>query len=229
MKGIYLDNAATSWPKPKSVIKNMEKYFYKIGGSAGRSGHWRAIEAGRIVLSAREALGEVLNIQDESHLVFTKNGSEALNLAIQGILKPGDHVVTTSMEHNSVLRPLAALKNKGITVSYVEGNSEGKVDTFVIEEFITEKTRLVILTHASNITGTINDIYAVSQICRKKGILLLVDAAQSAGVIPLDLKDLKADFVAMAGHKGLMGPQGTGALYIRDKELIQPILWGGDR
>lgn len=227
MKVLYLDNAATSWPKPSTVLRGMAHYFRHVGGNAGRSGHRRSIEAARVVYRARSTAGILLGIEDESHLIFTKNATEGLNLVISGVLEPGDHVVTSSMEHNSVLRPLEALRQRGIEITCVDGDSEGRVGVDQIEGAVQPNTKLVVLTHASNITGTINSVAEVGAMCRRKNTLFLVDAAQSAGVLPMEEVVRNSDFVAFTGHKGLLGPQGTGLLYIRDPGLLKPIVWGG--
>ena len=232
MKEIYLDNAATSWPKPESVIRAMENYFHNIGGSSGRSGHRRAIQAGRLVLGARSLAAEVLGVRDDSKIIFTSNTTSALNLVISGIFNSDEiirssHAVTTTMEHNSVLRPLNRLASRGLKVTHVPGDSCGRVSPEAVGSAITDTTKLVVVTHASNICGTVNDVEAISRICREKAVPLLVDGAQSAGVVPLDLESIDADFFACAGHKGLLGPQGTGLLYVKDKDGLDAVVTGG--
>lgn len=225
-KGIYLDNAATSWPKPKAVCRGMKNYLRKCGGNPGRSGHKRAIEAARIVFEARDALSELFSIEDPAKIIFTKNATEAINMVLHGMLRRGDHVVTTSMEHNSVLRPINALREKGVDVTFVPGNDIGIIDPAAIENACKDTTKLIAFGHASNVTGTVQDLKRVSEICRKKNILFLVDAAQSAGVIPINCREIPIDFLAMSGHKGLLGPQGTGCLCLRDT-VPPPLLQGG--
>jgi selenocysteine lyase/cysteine desulfurase len=188
VKSLYFDNAATSWPKPKSVMRAMGDFFLKGGGNPGRSGHGRSIDAGRVVLKTREQLAEFFNIRDSSRIVFTKNATEALNTAINGLAGGGDHVVTTSMEHNSVMRPLSHLRDKGCSVSVVSADKVGLVSPESILKAVTANTKLVIVTHASNVTGTVNDIGRIGQICREKNILYLVDAAQTVGGIPIDVE-----------------------------------------
>lgn len=232
MKEIYLDNAATSWPKPGSVIKAMNNYFYKIGGSSGRSGHRRAIEAGRLILNARSSAAELLGILDDSGLVFTSNATTALNTVIRGIFRSdqeiaSSHIVTTTMEHNSVLRPVNLLKDKGLDITLVNADSYGQVSSEDIGTAIKSNTRLVIVTHASNVCGTVNNIELIGKICHEKNVPLLVDGAQSAGTIPINLDSTDIDFFACAGHKGLLGPQGTGLLYIKNKDLLCPVIAGG--
>jgi len=227
MKVRYFDNAATSWPKPKKVLKKMAYYFDSCGGNPGRSGHRRSIEAGRMILETRELAAELFHLADPSHILFTKNATEALNTVIMGTCRKGDHIITTSMEHNSVLRPLSFLKEQGCEVEIIPASKTGRVDQRLLEKAVRKNTRLVICTHGSNVTGAVNEIESIGTICRKAGVRFLVDAAQTAGVIPLNFSELSADFVAAAGHKGLLGPQGTGVLYVRDNENIVPLTRGG--
>jgi cysteine desulfurase family protein len=225
MKQRYFDNAATSWPKPALVYRAMDRFARKGGGNPGRSGHARAIEAGRIVLRSRELLAGLFNVTDPARIVFTKNATEALNLALFGSLSRGNHVITGSMEHNSVLRPLTDLGGRGIEVTVVSADSTGRVDPDSLLERVQENTRLICITHASNVTGTINDVAAIGGRCREKGIRFLVDAAQTAGTVPIDVKRMNIDFLAFSGHKGLLGPQGTGGLYLAAE--LDPLLHGG--
>jgi cysteine desulfurase family protein len=227
VKSYYFDNAATSWPKPETVIKAMEFYFRHVGGNPGRSGHKKAIEAGRVVLRTRDLVASLLNVKDPSRIVFTKNATEALNTALYGVLKADDHVVTTSMEHNSVMRPLNDLARLGLDLSVVEADRTGTVTDDMIGKHINDKTRLVAVTHASNVTGTVNEIEKIGQLCKQKNVLFLVDAAQTVGAVPLDVEKIGADFLAFSGHKGLLGPQGTGGLYIRDESALKPLTRGG--
>lgn len=227
MKSYYFDNAATSWPKPRSVVKAMQDYFFNGGGNPGRSGHAKAVEAGRIVLETRELLAELFHIKDSSRLVLTKNATEALNIALLGFIEKGDHVVTTSMEHNSVLRPLTYLEKNDITVSYVEAGHSGKVILDSIKKEVREDTKLVICTHASNVTGAINNIEEIGRFCKERNIRFMIDAAQTAGVLPIDVEKMHIDFMAFSGHKGLLGPQGTGGLFIRGGIALNPLFRGG--
>jgi len=224
----YFDNAATSWPKPVSVLRAMRNYFLHGGGNPGRSGHGKSIGAGRIVLGARERLAGFFNVPDPSRIVFAKNATEALNLALFGLLRSGDHVVTTSMEHNSVMRPLSFLQKHGIENTAVKADDTGLVNPDSLMKAVKNNTKLVVVTHASNVTGTINDIVAIGDMCRKKGIFFLVDGAQTAGVVPVDVQRMKIDLFAFSGHKGLLGPQGTGGLYIGiDEKMLKPLIRGG--
>ncbi len=228
MKIRYFDNAATSWPKPGSVLKAMKDYFLHGGGNPGRSGHGKSIGAGRVVLNSRERLAGFFNVPDPSRIVFAKNATEALNTALFGLLQRGDHVVTSSMEHNSVMRPLAFLQEHGIEVTAVEADDTGLVHPDSLMKAVKKGTKLAVITHASNVTGTINDIGAVGKMCRKRGVLFLVDGAQTAGIVPVDVQRMNIDLFAFSGHKGLLGPQGTGGLYIGiDEKLLRPLMRGG--
>ena len=227
MKTLYLDNAATSWPKPKSVMRAMHNFFMKGGGNPGRSGHGRSIGAARIVVQTREMLARLFNVRDSSRIVFTKNATEALNIALYGLTREGGHIVTSSMEHNSVMRPLTDLRHRGCEVTVVKADRDGVIDPQDIARELRDETCLVVLTHASNVTGAVNDIATVGELCRNRGIPLLVDAAQTAGCIPIDVEAMAIDFLAFSGHKGLLGPQGTGGLYIGSDNLHEPLIRGG--
>ena len=226
---IYLDNAATSWPKPESVYQAMDSLMRHTGASPGRSGHLLSVTAARIIYETREALCQFLGIADPSHVVFTSNATEALNLAIRGLLHIGDHAITSSLEHNSVMRPLRALEKKGVEVSVVNCAADGSLDPGDIERAIRPYTKLVVLSHASNVVGTILPVAEVGRIAREHSIPLLVDAAQSAGCYPIDVEAMNIDLLAFSGHKSLFGPQGTGALYMRPgtESQLEPLKYGG--
>ena len=226
---VYLDNAASSWPKPDETWQAMEHFMRSIGANPGRSGHRLSIEAGRILLEARDALADLFNIDDPLRICFTRNATESLNLAIYGMLQPGDHCVTTSMEHNSVMRPLRALEKKGLEVTTVSCSSQGELDPQEIEKAVKTNTRLIVTTHASNIVGTLMPIAEIGTIARAHGILFCIDAAQTAGAYPIDVEAMKIDLLAFTGHKSLYGPQGTGGLYIREglEEKLEPLMRGG--
>ena len=226
---IYLDNAATSWPKPESVYQAMDSLMRHTGASPGRSGHLLSVTAARIIYETREALCQFLGIADPSHVVFTSNATEALNLAIRGLLHIGDHAITSSLEHNSVMRPLRALEKKGVDVSVVNCAADGSLDPGDIERAIRPYTKLVVLSHASNVVGTILPVAEVGRIAREHSIPLLVDAAQSAGCYPIDVDAMNIDLLAFSGHKSLFGPQGTGALYMRPgtESQLEPLKYGG--
>jgi len=230
MELVYLDNSATSWPKPEGVIEAIRKAIEKYGANPGRSGHKLAIEAARIIYEAREALAELFGLEDPEPIILTKNVTEALNLVLYGFLKPGDHVITSSMEHNSVMRPLRDLERKGIEVTQIRASDKGEIDPQEVLKNIRKNTKLVVLVHISNVTGTIMPVEEILKIAKDHGIPLLLDAAQSAGTIPINLKELPVDLLAFTGHKGLFGPQGTGGLVINTKgleEKIEPLMRGG--
>ena len=227
---IYFDNAATSWPKPPQVKEAMNRFMEEVGANPGRSGHFRSIEAARIVFETREALSILFHVQDSSRIVFTLNATESINLALKGLLKPGDHVITSSMEHNSVMRPLRDLERKGIELNIVPCSKEGMLNPEEVERKIQPNTKMVVLNHASNVTGTLLPIEEVGLIARKYNLLFLVDAAQTAGAYPIDIEKDGIDLLAFTGHKSLYGPQGTGGLVVgervKEKEMI-PLKQGG--
>lgn len=223
----YLDNAATSFPKPEAVYRAVDKTLRFVGANPGRGGHRLALEASRIVLAAREAVSGFFGISDAARIAFTANGTEAINLALFGLLRPGDRVVTSTMEHNAVIRPLRALQDRGVTVVKVPADRRGFVDPAAIRQACAEKTRMVVLSHCSNVTGTLQPIEEIGPWCRREGILFLVDAAQSAGYFAVDVEAMGIDLLAVPGHKGLMGPQGTGFLYVREGLTLLPLIYGG--
>ena len=227
---IYLDNAATSWPKPPQVKEAMVRFMEEIGANPGRSGHFLSIEAARIIYEAREALSMLFHVKDSSRIIFTLNATESLNLALNGLLKPGDHVITSSMEHNSVMRPLRDREKKGIELTIIPCSKEGMLDPQEMEKKIQSNTRMIVLNHASNVTGTLLPIKEVGRIAKKHKLLFLVDAAQTAGVCSIDMENDGIDLLAFTGHKSLYGPQGTGGLvigeYIDEKEML-PLKQGG--
>lgn len=226
---IYFDNAATSWPKPEDTLSAMQRYMQKIGSNPGRSAHRLSIEAGRIVLDAREHLAQLFGVADPFRIIFAKNATEALNLAITELLQPGDHVITSSMEHNSVMRPLRAMEKKGLELSVIQCSETGDLDPNNIIESIKGNTRAIYLSHASNVTGTIMPVTETGRIARNHGLIFCVDAAQTAGAFPIDIEAMNIDLLAFTGHKSLYGPQGTGGLYIREglEKLITPLTMGG--
>lgn len=226
-KSVYLDNAATTYPKPEQVYAAMDSFMREVGGSAGRSGHWRAVETGRMVYESREKLASLLGVGDPLRLVFTRNATEALNLAILGTLQQGDHVVTTSMEHNSVLRPLTAARRLGVRTTVVDCGADGMLDPARLGEVTTPLTRLFVVNHVSNVNGVIQPVADVAELARAKGVTLLVDAAQSAGRLEIDFASSGIDLLAFTGHKELFGPQGTGGLCIRESIEPLPLCFGG--
>lgn len=226
---IYFDNAATSYPKPPSVETALLEFHRNLGASAGRGAYPRAVLTGRLLEDTRKLLGSLFHIRKVSQIIFTLNASDALNLAIKGIdWHAGDSAVVSMMEHNSVLRPLHALKNrKGIKIAKVKASPEGLVDPIDVAKALDSHTKLIALVHASNVTGTIQPIAEVGDIARRKGIPFLVDAAQTAGVVPIDVEAMKIDLLAFPGHKALLGPLGTGALYIREGIDLDTLREGG--
>ena len=224
---IYLDHSATSFPKPKGVIEEMEKCMRCYCGNPGRSGHRMSIMMGEKIYETRKGMSSLLGISDPSRLLFTKNTTESLNLALQGFLKEGDHVVTTSMEHNSVLRPLKALEGQSITHTIVKADRLGRVAPDAVEKAVQANTKLIAITGASNITGTLQPLEEISQLASRKQIPLLVDGAQMVGKVPLNVENSRIDLLALPGHKGLHGPPGTGALYVSPSIDLEPLLCGG--
>lgn len=225
---IYLDNAATSFPKPACVLQAMTHALEESGGNPGRSGHALALRAGRIVEECRATLAQMLGERDASRVAFAGNTTDALNMAIHGTVRSGDHVVSTLIEHNSVLRPLSELSRSGvITLTLVPPEADGRIDAQAIARAITPRTRLVAITHMSNVLGRAQDVAAVSAVCRRAGVLLLVDCAQTAGHLPLAPEKWGCAMLAMPGHKGLLGPHGTGALWVRRDVTLAPMRQGG--
>lgn len=224
---IYLDNAATSFPKPDEVRQAVGAVMQDAGANPGRGGHQLVLEAGRVVFEAREAAAEMIGAADAARIAFTANATEALNLGLFGLLKAGDRVVTTTMEHNSVTRPLRVLQERGVRVCKVAADGLGRVHAADIRSACAEKTTMVILSHCSNVTGTLQPIEEIGRWCRREGILFFVDAAQSAGLFPLDVNLMGIDLLAVPGHKGLLGPQGTGFLYVREGLEPVPLIYGG--
>ncbi len=224
---IYLDNAATSWPKHPAVLAAMQDYLATAGGNPGRSGHSMSVEAARIVFAAREGLGRLFNAASPDRVTFAKNATEALNMILFGLLGAGGHVVTTGMEHNAVMRPLRRLESLGAALTVVPCDSTGMVDPDDVKRAVTKNTRLIIATHASNVTGAIMPVAALGRIARECGVPFAVDAAQTAGCVPIDMQADNIDLLAFTGHKGLGGPQGTGGLALSPAVELPPLLYGG--
>lgn len=224
---IYLDNAATSFPKPPGVYAAVDHALREIGVGPGRGGYRQSLDATRLVFAARESAAVLFGITDSSRLVFTHSATEGLNLATIGLLKPGDHVVTTSAEHNSLARPLNLLARRGVELTRVPCDRQGFVAPGDISAAVRSNTRLIALSHCSNVTGAIQPVAEIGRIARQHGVLFLLDAAQSAGSIPIDVRELSVDLLAAPGHKGLLGPQGTGILYVAAGVDLEPLMVGG--
>jgi cysteine desulfurase / selenocysteine lyase len=228
---IYLDHAATSWPKPPEVLEAMTAFLARAGGNPGRSGHRLSIEAGRIVYETRELIARLFHAPDPLRVVLTPNVTYALNLTMLGLLDPTtDRVVTTGVEHNSVMRPLRALQARGLNLEIVPCDRQGQLDLDALEAVLRPGARLVVASHASNVMGTLLPVGEIATLAHAAGALLLVDAAQTAGVLPIDAPALGIDLLAFTGHKGLLGPPGTGGLVIApevDVSQIRPTLMGG--
>ncbi|MEW6696247.1 MAG: aminotransferase class V-fold PLP-dependent enzyme [Bacillota bacterium] len=224
---IYFDSAATSWPKPPEVWQAMEHFIKEVGASPGRAGHKQTLEANRIVDETRQLLADLFNVGDYHRIIFTLNATDSLNLALKGLLRPGDHVITSSMEHNSVTRPLYTLASYGLQVTKVQCDNQGNIDIHEIERSIRPNTRAIVLTHASNVTGTIMPVEEVGRLAARYQIYFIMDAAQTAGLLDIDVKKLNISILTFPGHKSLLGPQGTGGLYIRERVPLFTLREGG--
>ena len=225
---IYLDNAATSFPKPPEVVQAMAEFLAHRAGNPGRSGHALASAAQATVVGTRRLLASFFGVREPSRLVFALNATDALNMALWGLLRPGDRVVTSSMEHNAVARPLSALAERGVTVARAPCASDGTLDLDDLSrELEAAPTRLVAMTHASNVCGTILPVREAAQLAHHHGALVLLDATQTAGVVPIDVPEMEIDLLAFPKHKGLLGPTGTGGLYVSPEVRLSPIRQGG--
>ena len=224
---IYLDNAATSWPKPPGVARAMSNALTSGMGNPGRTSHRLSMDAAVMVQECRENLAQLFAIANPLRICFTSNATEALNLAIKGVLSPGDHVICSSMEHNSVWRPLVALEERSVELTVVEADPNGITDVASIERSIKVNTKVIAVLHASNVNGAIQPVAEIGRIARERGIAMLVDAAQTAGSIPIDVEAMHVDLLAFPGHKGLLGPQGTGGLFVNERVNLRPLKEGG--
>ena len=221
---IYLDNAATSFPKPEAVYRELQDYLRRDGANPGRAGHQWAARVEKTMDDTRNLLARFFGMDDYRRVIFTLNGTDSLNMAIKGVLRPGDHVVTSLLEHNSVSRPLKQLESDGsITLTQLPFSREGFVDPEDFRRALTPQTRLVVLLHASNVLGTLQPIAEVGRICRRHEALFLVDAAQTAGVVPIDMQAMQIDLLAFPGHKALFGPPGIGVLLVGHR--VEPLPW----
>lgn len=229
MRRIYLDNASTTFPKPSCVAEAVYAYMTEAGSNVSRGGYADAYDVEDAVLDARVRLCDLLGGPDPADVVFTRNVTEALNLVLKGMLRAGDHVIVSSMEHNAVMRPLAQLAARGVSFSRAACKLDGTLDVTEVERLVGPRTRAVVMTHASNVCGTVLPLAEVGELCRARGLRLVVDAAQTAGVLPVRMDELGADAVCFTGHKGLLGPQGTGGVALADDlaHELEPLVAGG--
>lgn len=223
---IYLDNAATSLKKPQSVIDAVVNAMQQMG-NAGRGSSESAMQASRIIFQTRQKINDLINGENARQIIFTHNATESLNTVIKGLFTPNDHIITTVMEHNSVLRPLYELQDQGLEITFLPMNSEGHIDPMLIKHYIKDNTKAMIVTHASNVTGNINPIKEISKVLHEHQLLCIVDASQTMGAIPIDVQELNLDILCFTGHKSLLGPQGTGGIYIKPAIQINPLKSGG--
>lgn len=224
---IYLDNAATSWPKPPEVLDEIQRVLKHCAGNPGRGGHEAAFQAARLIFQVRVDIAEFFGGESPLQAVFTSNATHALNQALFGVLKPGDHVITSAMEHNAVTRPLWVLAQQGVQVTEIAVDPEQGFSLKEYETAFKRNTKLVVTLHASNVTGMVLPIEQIGSIAKANGVPYLLDAAQTAGVFPIELKKLPVDMIAFPGHKGLLGPQGTGGLILGEGISLRPLLYGG--
>lgn len=223
---IYFDNAATTMVKPDCVIDAVAEALRSFGNS-GRGAHNASLDASRLIYEARERISDLFHVGDPKQVAFTGNSTEALNIAIQGLLSEGDHVITTDLEHNSVLRPLYVMEKQGISLTVIPCDEKGVLRYDMLEDRIQTNTKAIICTHASNLTGNKVDIERIGSLCVKHGLCFVVDASQTAGVFPIDMEKMKIDVLCFTGHKGLFGPQGTGGICVRGNKKIRPLKAGG--
>lgn len=223
---IYFDNAATTIQKPKQVVEAVTQALCSMG-NAGRGAHNASMGASRMLFDTRKKLAELFGGNNPAQVVFTSNSTESLNMALKGLLNPWDHVITTQLEHNSVLRPLYELEDKGVELTILNSDAKGRICYEDFEKEIKKNTKMIVCTHGSNLTGNLTDIRRVGEIARSHGLLFVVDASQTAGVFPIRVEEMKIDVLCFTGHKGLLGPQGTGGMYVREGVIIRPLKTGG--
>ena len=223
---IYFDNAATTIQKPKQVVEAVTQALCSMG-NAGRGAHNASMGASRMLFDTRKKLAELFGGNNPAQVVFTSNSTDSLNMALKGLLNPWDHVITTQLEHNSVLRPLYELEDKGVELTILNSDAKGRICYEDFEKEIKKNTKMIVCTHGSNLTGNLTDIRRVGEIARSHGLLFVVDASQTAGVFPIRVEEMKIDVLCFTGHKGLLGPQGTGGMYVREGVIIRPLKTGG--
>lgn len=223
---IYFDNAATSLQKPDSVAEAVYHAIRNIG-NCGRGAHSASLDAGRVIFATRELLAKLFGVKDCSRIAFTANATESLNIAIKGLVRKGDHVISTELEHNSILRPLYEVEAIGAELTFIKSDTIGNINQDDIRKNIKPNTKLVVCCHSSNLTGNILDIGLIGSICKEMNVEFVVDAAQTAGVFPIDVEDMNIDILCFTGHKGLLGPQGTGGIYVREGVDLLPLKTGG--
>ena len=225
---IYLDNAATSWPKPESVYQTMDEFLRMKGGNPGRGSHSMAVAAQEVVEETRMLVARLINASEKERVIFTLNCTDSLNLGLKGLLKPGDHVITSRIGHNSVVRPLTKLEQQGVKITRLPPYpKDGVMSAQDVEEAITEDTKLIVATHASNVSGVIQPIEEYGEIAKRHNLIFMVDAAQTAGKYPIDVQVENIDLLAFSGHKGLLGPPGTGVLYVGNRVDLNSLREGG--
>lgn len=223
---IYFDNAATTMQKPKQVVEAVTRSLCSMG-NAGRGAHNASMDASRMLFDTRKKLAMLFGGTNPAQIVFTSNSTESLNIALKGLLNPQDHVITTQLEHNSVLRPLYELENTGVELTILKSDEKGRICYEDFEKQIKENTKMIVCTHGSNLTGNLTDIKRVGEIAHRHGVLFVVDASQTAGVFPIRAEEMEIDVLCFTGHKGLLGPQGTGGMYVREGLVIRPLKTGG--
>lgn len=223
---IYMDNAATTLPKPPEVAEAIVQAINHLG-NAGRGSTEASLDAARVIYDTRERLGRMFHAENPKQIAFTSNATESLNIAIQGLINPGDHVITTVMEHNSVLRPLYERQQAGATLTILPADKDGNISYDMLEAAVRQETKAIICTHGSNLTGNLNDIERIGKIAKAHKLLFIVDASQTAGVFPIDVQKMGIDVLCFTGHKSLYGPQGTGGIYVRNGIKIRPLKRGG--
>lgn len=223
---IYFDNAATTLRKPVEVIEAVMAAMQTMG-NASRGVHEASLAADRTIYQTRKKLADFFHAESPKQIAFMSNATEGLNTAIRGILAPGDHVIATELEHNSVLRPLYEMQERGVEITFVKSDSKGRIDPDDFEREIKTNTKAIVCTHGSNLTGNLVDIKSIGALARRRGVLFVADVSQTAGIFPIDVQDMKIDILCFTGHKGLLGPQGTGGIYVRKEAAIRPLKSGG--